>query len=306
MRWGFTIKGDRWASVHDLPELRPPSFEGSDVVKFARDGVAGDLFAQGVQTRVVTVFDLDLSAQLRSDVMFEKPPGGPPTRTKDSHSLMIFPPDRPDLLLPLVQTLWTAGRGFGEHLDEVDSYEERPNGLIQLRAQGHQGPYAKGTWELVVDPAASYLVRSGRFFYTGEKEPTYSSENTGLKTAGTLAYPQNGTWTVTFRTGVHRVTEICFESAELTFDEALYKDARAVANQPYLPNTFVVDSRVNPVEPYRIDYNGKALKPAPPGATRPVASNLAPTSRSRPYLLLLLNVVLLVGVLAILRYHRKK
>jgi hypothetical protein len=99
-----------------------------------------------------------------------------------------------DLLIG--RTLWPLGRGFTftRRIDEIKSVAVNADGLLTVVATGGGGS-SMSRWELQVDPAADYLVRSAKAFRRDETEPSYVVDTAGVFAGGGHSVVHTARWT---------------------------------------------------------------------------------------------------------------
>jgi hypothetical protein len=293
MRWQFTIAGARRAVL--LEAAGPPP---------ARPAPADAEASQvTVRTLNVTVFSDTLSAQRITETHYTMGPDGA-KETGQSTLLSLFAPDAGDLALPPKQALWTAGRGFAPFLLEITSVRALPDGLLAVSARGKESPSDVGTWELCIDPAASYLVRQARFTEDRAPRPFCEMSNSGLRTEGPCFYPERATWTINL--GRSRATEITFTSAKLEADQDLLARAEKMVAEPYPPNALIMDYRTSPKSTFRTDENGNLVRPTdPPRTSLGDAGPAKLSARTKAFWMLGLSVLLL-SVYLLIAYLRAR
>ena len=123
-------------------------------------------------------------------------PDGAVTKDEEHVQLQQFAPGSDAAIPEIVHTIMAFGRGFSRYLDTIEDVAEVGDGTTKIIAKGKYGAALSGTWELVLEPAAEYLVRSATF--TSETSGvvqvrvTTSGENKGgrvpLATSGTLTH----------------------------------------------------------------------------------------------------------------------
>lgn len=90
------------------------------------------------------------------------------------------------LLLPL-------GRGYSGRFEAISSVATQPDGMLKVTAENKRGSHIK-RWELLIDPAADYLVRSAKAFRRDQSEPSYVVENAGVLTGGGRSVAHTARW----------------------------------------------------------------------------------------------------------------
>ncbi|MBL9161984.1 MAG: hypothetical protein JNL18_04495 [Planctomycetaceae bacterium] len=90
------------------------------------------------------------------------------------------------LLLPL-------GRGYSGSIEVINSVATQPDGMLKVMAENKKGSHI-GRWELLIDPAADYLVRSAKAYRRDDSEPRYVVENAGVLTGGGRNVAHTARW----------------------------------------------------------------------------------------------------------------
>jgi hypothetical protein len=90
------------------------------------------------------------------------------------------------LLLPL-------GRGYSGRIEAISSVAMQPDGMLKVTAENKKGSHI-GRWELLIDPAADYLVRSAKAYRRDDSEPRYVVENAGVLTGGGRSAAHTARW----------------------------------------------------------------------------------------------------------------
>ena len=94
--------------------------------------------------------------------------------------LQRYRPGDADNLYEISHILMALGGGFSEHLERITETKALRSGSLQVVAQGSYGPTLRGTWKLVVDPEADYLVQNASFVKDGTSEPLLTFESSGI------------------------------------------------------------------------------------------------------------------------------
>jgi hypothetical protein len=161
--------------------------------------------------------------------------------------------------------LLTSGRGFSRYLERIDSVELLPDGLIRCEAAGHYPGENRvaTTWELVIDPNASYLVRKAIAFFSGGGRFSASFENEGMQNCENGPLPETGR----FRQGAAEIrerhflgdgyAEIAYLSSKNSADRQLISDTQSLLRDKYPPGTRVVDLTKEPHRSYVVPENRK-------------------------------------------------
>jgi RNA polymerase sigma factor (sigma-70 family) len=157
--------------------------------------------------------------------------------------------------------LWLVGRGYARHLESISSIEPLAGGRLAVNAKGKVF-YSRATkWELVVEPAAGYLVRSATYYVDDSDrtltKPRYVITTSGLLRFGSLALPekfeQRDPLSVQDQP-FHRSGTVT--SASLKGDPAFLDETAAMFQAPFPVSTEVADNRSNP--PVHLNFSAGA------------------------------------------------
>jgi len=78
-------------------------------------------------------------------------------------------------------------------MEAISSVATQPDGMLKVTAENKSGSHIK-RWELLIDPAADYLVRHAKAFRRDDSEPRYVAENTGVLTVGGRSVAHTARW----------------------------------------------------------------------------------------------------------------
>ena len=107
--------------------------------------------------------------------------------------LQRYRPGDADNLYEISHIFMALGGGFSEHLERITETKALRSGSLHVVAQGSYGPTLRGTWKLVVDPEADYLVQNASFVKDGTSEPLLTFESSGIfRAAGVPALARRG------------------------------------------------------------------------------------------------------------------
>jgi hypothetical protein len=91
------------------------------------------------------------------------------------------------------RTLWALGRGYSGRLAAIEMVTPAGGGLIAVTAwEGEIG--ASERWELIVDPAADFLVTNAKLYYRNQAEPEMTVETAGIMTGGGRSVAHTARW----------------------------------------------------------------------------------------------------------------
>jgi len=190
-------------------------------------------------------------------------PGVWSTRPKKVHdnvsmgSLTLHAPNPLTYLDYLDLPLLLVGRGYARHIESISSVESLADGRLSVKAEGKPF-YARATqWELIVEPAAAYLVRSATYYVDDSdrtiKKPRYVITTSGLRWFGSLAVPEKFEQRDPFldkEQPFHKSGTVI--SASLKGDEPFFKETVATFQAPFPVSTDSADLRTNP--PLRLTF----------------------------------------------------
>jgi hypothetical protein len=166
----------------------------------------------------------------------------------------FFPPDDTSHNRPLKQFLWSMGRGYSKHIFELTSVVELEDGTIKCSGPGTDSPYDKGParWELIVDPAADYMVRSAKYSQEGDEYPRYEITSSGTKSMNGRFVPETATWQERRRRNRPAPLRFVFKNVTQQRDYKLFEETQKMLFGPYQYSTTVIDERIDP--PSSLDF----------------------------------------------------
>ena len=154
-------------------------------------------------------------------------------------------PEASTYLLPIKRILWSLGRGYAKYITNITRIDQVEDGLISLIAEGIDINHREGAkWELAIDPAAAFMVRSARMYINGRETPIISINNSGLKWFGSLCVPEETDWKDTF--GRKSIKALLLEAASFEPDIGFIERAATTMRVPYPVHTDIVDKRARP------------------------------------------------------------
>ncbi len=145
---------------------------------------------------------------------------------------------------PLMQLMWSMGRGYSKYIHELDSAVRLPNGSVKCSGPGTDNPSDTdpARWELIVDPAADYMVRSAKFAEEGDPSAFYEVTTSGTKIMDKRIVPKTAVW----RSGDTRLM-FSFRDVGQEPDSALLKTTEQAMLGPYTGSARVYDWRMKPL-----------------------------------------------------------
>jgi hypothetical protein len=172
-------------------------------------------------------------------------------RDKVSGAINLYPPNPLTLSAYLDLPLLLVGRGYAKHLESISSVEALADGRLSVKAEGKPF-YTRATkWDLVIEPAAAYLVRSATYYVDDSDrtiaKPRYVITTSGVKWFGSLAAPERFEQRDPFLDKEQPYLESgTVISASLKGDEQFFKETVETLKGPFPISTSISDHRVDP------------------------------------------------------------
>jgi len=278
MKWKLTMHGERCAVTFEAAGLPKPEYV-KEKRRWVRHDSHGNTRVSIVTGRTVC-FCPKFTSDVVTETLFRVSPANQAEVVRTSRTVNLYAPDAATLIVARDKALWTTGRGFSRYLRGIQSIEQRPDGLLGVKAVGFHGPEkTHGTWELVVDPNAAYLVREARYQHDQRDSPSHVIENTGLRWIGSCCLPERGSWTRPHLKGNKNMVQC--QSARLEEDRELLTQAEKLVQGPHPAGTTIIDYRMAP--PF-VQELKTAQSPVPAEFIRVLtttqAVNLTPTTRT--------------------------
>jgi hypothetical protein len=154
-------------------------------------------------------------------------------------------PVSPRLDFTILRLKWCLGRGFSHQIDDISSIEQIDKRSINVTAIGKGVAGATGTWQLIIDLGADYLVRSAKFYGNGDSDPEITVVTTGELRNDELTVPKSSVWTDNLL-GTPEQMPVNFDTVSSTPDPAFLKKMRSYVVEKVPANTTVVDYRYTP------------------------------------------------------------
>lgn len=217
----------------EIPPLPPPE----------RPDAAGGGRTQFL--REYALFDAAGSAQLLTYVSEAKVGAAPETIKEDQLTWILeyYIPHDPSLDMSRDRLLWCMGRGFGSAITKIESIRVEEDSRLRCVAIGLGVGQIDGTWELLIDPNAGYLVRNAKFRRDGHKEIETEISTTGIRKSHDRWIAESGMWTDTYGSAPPTTMPATFESVEASSDQALIDDIQRRMRGPFVGSTLVRDAR---------------------------------------------------------------
>ncbi len=153
--------------------------------------------------------------------------------------------------------LLLVGRGYAKHLESISSVQPLAGGCLSVQAQGTPF-YARATkWELIIEPAAAYLVRSATYYVDDSDrtiaKPRFVITTSGLQRFGSLSLPEKFQQRDPFMDQEQPFYESgTVISASLKEDKQFFKETLDLFHAPFPVTTEVADNRSTP--PVRLNF----------------------------------------------------
>gem|GEM_PF-377635 len=133
-------------------------------------------------TRERSLMESDFQGHQNELMCFLVSPDGQITTHQGTPSFDFHrPTDMKRYLRYFRHPIWATGRGFANSLSKVTDVRQAQDGLISFRSSGFLDPRIQGTWQMLVDPNAAYLVRSASFTSNGSSKPSFVCTTSGTK-----------------------------------------------------------------------------------------------------------------------------
>ncbi len=208
-----------------------------------------------LQTGFVSRFDNEISGNMVIKTRFVVSPSKQVSKDNPLNLLDLNTATSTQLGHQQWRMLLITGRAYSSFFAKIQACKELPGGLVEISASCSQ--YKGASWDVVIDPMSSYLVRQARYYQPNEGKPIVKLETEGTITKGSFAMPKKTTWEDHYL-GTFSA-EYSFKEGRFEFDEATYRRAEDVvrAKEPYVPETLVSDGRVSPEEDFQADSDGR-------------------------------------------------
>jgi RNA polymerase sigma factor (sigma-70 family) len=163
----------------------------------------------------------------------------------------LYRPNPVTLSEYLEMPLWRVGRGFAKYLERISSVEALENGRLAIKVEGKPS-YSRATkWEMIVEPAAGYLVRSATYYVDDSDrtiaKPRYVITTSGVKRFGSLALPEKYEQRDPFMDKEQPFYKSgAVTAGSLKGDKQFLEATAAMFQRPFPIRTAVADNRSNP------------------------------------------------------------
>ena len=306
-RWKLSFEGDRVGYLMDVIDYEKPQYKAQQRLPTRRNPVPDENMRVLLKAKKWGYWGQDISGWNYEETVLTVSPSGEVVDTGRGKSRsLVFTPRDEDILSSQRVFLWSLGRFFSEHLDKVTKMEPSSDGRLFVSVIGRKGKEKSGRWELEIEPAAAWMVRSARFYWDSYPNSIDAEmKNEGTVWSGPYCIPKYATidyWGQIdgFEAGqlpFPTTSRFTFEPTVEKFDERLYASTKQAVAQNQTPSLTVFDFRTNPLtvtEPFR------------KGGIQPI-----PTKSSKAKIMLIVNGIglfLILLALAIrwykIRYRR--
>lgn len=199
----------------------------------------------GIPFKSATIFQSEFSAERRTETVFRVTPSNQATVIGEASIISIYPPDAPELTLPVKKSLWSNGRGFSDYLNKITEIAQIEHEIVIATVEGHESRVNPGKWKLHID-MADMLVRKAEFLPDSDaSSPLLIISNKGIMHIGSLALPEQVQWTL-YVGNVECNSAIVPQSGKPEFDQSLFDTAFSMVSRPYPVNTTITDYRPEP------------------------------------------------------------
>jgi len=296
-KWRLTFSGDRIAYRTEMISYPKPKYE---------DLEGADTEIDEKKTRSISIktkqwgyWGNDVSGTHYENTVLTLDPTGEVVEKKEKLiDSMLFGPRAAGPIAPKRILLWSLGRFYSKQLDKVTRVEKSPGGRLMVSARGEQSPGYKGRWDLEIEPAAAWMVRTARFYWDDAPDRMRAEiKNEGTVWSGPHCIPKvadcNYWGPLSDGNGPEHIT---FEPLVEPFDDKLYAEARQAVVDNKTPELTVMDYRVTPIT------ISEPNKPAPTHtSTRPPE----PVSSGKVWFVIV-NVVIGLSILVLYLLRKRQ
>ncbi|NWF85129.1 MAG: hypothetical protein HXY18_15030 [Bryobacteraceae bacterium] len=233
----------------EKPIYRPPESVGYDRVDYDRN----DNLILWREVRRFAFSSPALNGVRVQLEMLAVDKAGQISRRAAHNRLQRHNPGDPNSIYDLPQYLLALGRGFSGYLTEIRSVR-RQGALLQVAAAGSYGPRLSGEWELSLEPAPAYLVRSAKFTKPGSDAAILSTQSLGAAPGGGFA--ASGAFRRILKPDVVYEVAVQLQQYSPKPDAALLAEARKQLEMPLGEGDETLDYTVTP--PRRTFADSKA------------------------------------------------
>ncbi len=250
-RLEISLRGESWAFRARQADEGPPAYtDQAGPMDYDRDG---NLIAWR-DSLGGALREPDFYGQISKSVGWRVPKEGTAKVFSSSMPIVtLYPPFpwREDTVqLPLL----CAGRDYSHYITEITSVTPADDGLLEVEAKGIYSSSASGTWHLVVDPNARYMVRAAK--YEVPDHVYLDLKSTGLRKVGSTFLPDSAPWPMRPEGATLKFIDWKPRHNSQVFDEM-----RRETKGPFSKGTLISDMRWDTAVSYdhRVEADQEAL-----------------------------------------------
>lgn len=224
------------------PMYRPPVQDDQNALDY--DDLGNYLLWRTDEKSVLSAPDLNDTRAATQ--VFEVSPDGAVTPGALHVQSFLYAIGSDENLYEFDHFLFCVGRGFSQHLALLVSSTPLGEGLIEVVATGSYGSGFTGTWVLIVDENADFLVRSAAFTEDEHNETVLTVSSLGALSSNGLSIGESGQITFDRVIAPDYVVEVVVTSFQGTTDAQLLTDVRDNVTALLANGDEIVDYRVEP------------------------------------------------------------
>jgi hypothetical protein len=248
-KWRLAFDSGRCGYLMEILEYEKPKFqmpENGRKISLNADGWR----VQSIRTKQWGYWGEDVSGNLYEDTVVKISPENDVVETGKMHDSALFGPQDVGPNIPKHAKLWSLGRFYSKLVDEVTHVEESANGCITVSALGKRGEGQPGRWELVIEPAAAWMVREACYYSDARPEIiACEMKNSGTAWNGSYYIPQKALFNYVGPIEGSKklfLYELTFDPVIEQFDEKLYEGAKQAVTKDRPPKLTIHDHRMSP------------------------------------------------------------
>jgi hypothetical protein len=243
--WRLTLDGERCALLMEVTTYEKPVFRQP----FRPGGVdAKGWLYEPLRMTWWAYWGKEFCGTHDEDTLFKVSPTNEVLELSKSQSTTLFPADDRGPGLFRGAICWSMGRFYARFITTVSSVRSLNDGQLAVSALGKDGSDSPGRWELIIDPAASWMVREARFYAQPKPDKvSFEMVRTGTEKVGEVHLPK------TVRVQLFAGDELgrplytlSFNPQLEKFDETLYAKAEAAMQLPPSETHQIFDHRNPP------------------------------------------------------------
>jgi hypothetical protein len=242
----ITVQGDVWASRDDMdPSVGPPKYRAPGEALMDYDRKTRELFVWR-DIRRSALYESDFEGVHRTKMLFKVKPDGEAIKLKSPPVLSLERPSHALELPEFYAVVLPAGRGYGRLIDQITECTEAEKGRLALRGDGRWVDGTPCRWDLVVEPALSYMVRHAQAVRRDNSQVIAELKNEGVKWFARGPLPERASF---FFDPLHSKKipdgsrDIAFMDLEDKADDELIKHNRELLRGKYEDGMDVLDHR---------------------------------------------------------------